>query len=89
MKIIHTNDSKTPFNSRVDRHENIGEGFIGEEGFRRILTHPKLRTKPFILETPVDEEGDDRRNIATVKRLASKPPDRQPRNHRSARTETL
>ncbi len=73
VKVIHTNDSKTPFNSRVDRHENIGEGFIGEDGFRRILTHPKLRTKPFILETPVDEEGDDRRNIETVKRLSATP----------------
>jgi deoxyribonuclease-4 len=70
VRVIHTNDSKTPFNSRVDRHENIGEGHIGEEGFRRILNHPKLRSKPFILETPVDQEGDDRRNIETLKRLA-------------------
>lgn len=70
VKVIHTNDSKTPFNSRVDRHEHIGEGYIGEDGFRRILHHPKLRTKPFILETPVDKEDDDRRNIETVKRLA-------------------
>lgn len=72
VKAIHANDSKTPFNSRVDRHENIGEGYIGEDGFRRILNHPKLRSKPFILETPVDEEGDDRRNIETLKRLAAR-----------------
>lgn len=74
VKVIHANDSKTPFNSRVDRHENIGEGSIGEEGFRRILTHPKLREKPFILETPADEEDDDRRNIETLKRLATRAP---------------
>ena len=72
VKAIHANDSKTPLNSRVDRHENIGEGSIGEGGFRRILNHPKLRQKPFILETPVDEEGDDRRNIETLKRLATR-----------------
>jgi deoxyribonuclease-4 len=69
VHIIHANDSKTGLGSHVDRHENIGEGYIGEEGFRRILAHPKLRQKPFILETPVDDEGDDRRNLDTLKRL--------------------
>ncbi len=69
VKVIHTNDSKTPLGSRVDRHANIGEGHIGMEGFRRILAHPKLRDKAFILETPVDEEGDDRRNLETLKSL--------------------
>jgi deoxyribonuclease-4 len=68
--VIHTNDSRQPFGSRVDRHANIGEGHIGEAGFRLILQHPRLRTKPFILETPVDEEGDDRRNVDALKRLA-------------------
>lgn len=72
VKVIHTNDSKTPLGSHVDRHENIGEGHIGAEGFRRILAHPKLRTKAFILETPVDDDGDDRRNIETLKRLCPK-----------------
>jgi deoxyribonuclease-4 len=70
VKVIHANDSKTRFNSRVDRHEHIGSGSIGEAGFARMLKHPKLRGKPFILETPIDEEGDDRRNIETLKRLA-------------------
>ncbi len=59
VKVIHANDSKGALNSHLDRHANIGEGQIGEDGFRRILTHAALRTKPFILETPVDEEGDD------------------------------
>jgi deoxyribonuclease-4 len=70
--VIHANDSKTPLGSRVDRHANIGEGHIGSAAFRRILTHPKLRTKPFILETPVDDPGDDRRNLDTLKALAAR-----------------
>ncbi|MGI8992125.1 MAG: deoxyribonuclease IV [Bryobacteraceae bacterium] len=72
VRLIHANDSKTPLGSRVDRHANIGEGHIGAEGFRRILAHPKLRDKPFILETPVDEEGDDRRNLEMLKKLCPK-----------------
>ncbi len=71
VHVIHANDSKQPLGSHVDRHANIGEGHIGEAGFRRILRHPQLRKKPFILETPVDEEGDDRRNLDALKRLAS------------------
>jgi deoxyribonuclease IV len=67
---IHANDSKAPRGSRIDRHEHIGEGHIGREAFRRILTHPKLRRKPFILETPVDQEGDDQRNVNMLKELA-------------------
>ena len=70
VRLVHANDSKGALGSRLDRHENIGEGRIGEEGFRRILTHAKLREKPFILETPVEEEGDDRRNVEALKRLA-------------------
>jgi deoxyribonuclease-4 len=70
VKLIHANDSKGALNSHLDRHENIGQGYIGEAGFRRILRHPKLRDKPFILETPVDEEGDDRRNVEALKRLS-------------------
>jgi deoxyribonuclease-4 len=70
--VIHANDSKMPLGSRVDRHAKIGEGHIGSAAFRRILTHPALRTKPFILETPVDEPGDDRRNLDTLKALAAR-----------------
>jgi deoxyribonuclease-4 len=69
VKVIHANDSKAPLGARIDRHENIGAGYIGKTGFRRILAHPKLRLKPFILETPVDEEGDDRRNLDMLKQL--------------------
>jgi deoxyribonuclease-4 len=70
VHVIHANDSKFPLGSHVDRHANIGEGHIGADAFHRILTHPKLRGKPFILETPVEEEGDDRRNLDMLKRLA-------------------
>jgi deoxyribonuclease IV len=69
VHVIHANDSKFPLSSHVDRHANIGEGHIGSDAFRRILTHPILRRKPFILETPVDEEGDDRRNLDALKSL--------------------
>jgi deoxyribonuclease IV len=72
VAVVHANDSKSPLGSHVDRHENIGRGYIGEEGFRSILNHPKLRGKAFILETPVDEEGDELRNIEALKRLSRK-----------------
>lgn len=72
VPVIHANDSKTPLNSRVDRHANIGEGYIGEAGFCAILTHSKLRAKAFLLETPVDKEGDDQKNVDALKRLCRK-----------------
>ncbi|HWR51763.1 MAG TPA: deoxyribonuclease IV [Bryobacteraceae bacterium] len=74
VKVIHANDSKTPLGSRCDRHTHIGEGHIGAEAFRRILNHPKLRTKPFILETPRDAEGDERRNVEKLKSLCRRRP---------------
>lgn len=72
IPVFHANDSKGTLGSHLDRHANIGEGYIGEEGFRRILTHPKLHSKAFILETPVDREGDDLRNVESLKRLCRK-----------------
>ena len=79
VRVFHANDSKAPLGARVDRHANIGEGHIGLEGFRRILTHPKLRSKPFILETPVTEPGDDRKNLDTLKALAARTSTTAPR----------
>lgn len=55
LKLIHINDSRYPLGSRRDRHEHIGKGKIGLEGFRLIVNHPKLRHLPFILETPKAE----------------------------------
>ena len=54
---IHLNDSKNPFESHKDRHEKIGEGFIGLEAITRIINHPKLRNIPFFLETPNELDG--------------------------------
>ncbi len=71
IRLIHANDSRGTLGSRVDRHAGIGEGHIGLGGFRRILRHPRLRTKPFILETPVEHPEDDRRNLETLRRLAA------------------
>jgi apurinic endonuclease APN1 len=81
VALIHVNDSKTPFGSRVDRHAHIGLGTIGLEAFRRILTHPRLSAgvaeglpgRAFILEVPIDAAGDDRRNVRAVWELAGVP----------------
>jgi deoxyribonuclease-4 len=78
VPVLHMNDSKIALGGRVDRHENIGEGKIGREAFGRILEHPRLGTVPpeglpgraFLLETPIDEVGDDRRNVARLWELA-------------------
>jgi len=72
--VIHVNDSKTALASRVDRHEHIGKGKIGRDGFRRILNHPQLAGRAFILETPIDRPGDDRRNVAALWRLVGVTP---------------
>jgi deoxyribonuclease IV len=72
IPVFHANDTKTPLGSHVDRHEHIGGGYIGEEGFRRILIHPKLRGKAFIAETPGDLEDDDRRNVQKLISLCRK-----------------
>jgi deoxyribonuclease IV len=72
VAVIHMNDSKTALGSRVDRHEHIGKGKIGLAAFRAILNHPMLVGKAFIAETPIDRPGDDRRNVATMRRLVGK-----------------
>jgi deoxyribonuclease-4 len=68
--VVHVNDSKAALGSRLDRHEHIGKGKIGLAAFRRILNHPMLAGRAFILETPIDRPGDDRRNVETLWRLA-------------------
>lgn len=70
MMVVHLNDSKGAIGSKLDRHEHIGLGEIGEGGFRLILNHPAIRARPLILETPSDERRDDRGNIALVRELA-------------------
>ena len=67
LPVIHLNDSKFGLGSLRDRHAHIGEGEIGMEGMRRIVRHPALRDKVFILETPKDSPDADIENIARVK----------------------
>lgn len=70
IRVIHLNDSKGDLGSGRDRHEHIGLGYIGEEGFRTILSHELFRTRPLICETPVDARRDDTGNIQKVRELA-------------------
>ena len=78
VPVFHVNDSKIPLGGHVDRHEHIGKGKIGEAAFARILRHPRfaaagpegLLGRAFLLETPIDEPGDDRRNVAMLWKLA-------------------
>ncbi len=70
---VHANDSKCPLAGGVDRHENIGEGHIGLDGFLTLMSHPAFRDVPFLLETPgFDKEGPDRRNVEILKSLRKK-----------------
>lgn len=69
LKLVHLNDSRGDLNSRIDRHEHIGLGKIGEEGFRNILGS-RLGSIPLILETPVDSRRNDIDNLRKVKDLA-------------------
>ena len=72
IHVIHCNDSKTPFNSRKDRHEHIGEGSIGLKGFQLFLNDSDFRKLPFILETP--KEGNwDLINMERLKKLIKAP----------------
>ena len=70
LRIIHLNDTKGDRGSGLDRHEHIGMGFIGENGFRCILHHPAFKDLLLVCETPVDERRDDTGNIAKVRELA-------------------
>lgn len=57
LKAVHLNDSKNPLGAHKDRHEKIGEGYIGLDAFERIINHPVLRDLPFFLETPNELDG--------------------------------
>ena len=78
VPVIHVNDSKIPLGGRVDRHEHIGHGKIGAAAFERILRHPRLSSaapeglpgRAFLLETPIEDPGDDRKNVAKLWELA-------------------
>jgi deoxyribonuclease-4 len=67
VRAVHFNDSRAPYNSRVDRHWHIGEGHIGREGLCRFARHPKLAHAAFILETPYDDPRADLKNLAALR----------------------
>jgi deoxyribonuclease-4 len=67
--LIHLNDSKGPLGGKIDRHEHIGKGYIGLEGFKRILGILKETDLPLIMETPKKTPEDDRKNLQTVRSL--------------------
>lgn len=70
VRLFHLNDSAAGLGSRIDRHQNIGEGWIGMDGFRAIVTHPRIRPLPGIIETPgFDRTGPDRKNLRRLARL--------------------
>jgi len=71
LEVIHCNDSQTGLGSNRDRHANIGQGEIGEDGFRALLHDERLRDIPFILEVPgLDGKGPDAANLEVLRRLA-------------------
>jgi hypothetical protein len=98
--VVHLNDSKAGLGSRLDRHEHIGAGRIGEVGLRHLVTNPALRGVPMFLETPGMDEGYDAINMDRVRSLIageplpSLPPEafklrgRQPRRGRTRRRVT-
>ena len=69
VKVWHCNDAKAGRGSKLDRHQHIGKGTIGLECFRRLLNDVRLSKAAFIAETPIDEPGDDRRNVQALKKL--------------------
>jgi deoxyribonuclease-4 len=69
LKLIHANDSKTELNAHRDRHEHIGLGQIGLEGFKALIKQPKLAMVNMILETPDDKRGNYERDLKVLKEL--------------------
>ncbi len=70
LRAVHANDSMRPLGSAVDRHENIGDGLIGLDGFYNILCHQAFRSVPFYLEVPgFDKKGPDRKNVELLKKI--------------------
>lgn len=71
LMVVHANDSKIEPGGHRDRHENIGKGFIGESGFAKLLSHPKLKNLPFILEVPGENKSGPRKeDVELMKSLA-------------------
>ncbi len=72
IRVFHLNDAKFGLGSNKDRHEHIGEGEIGLEGFRNLMTDPRMTGRMGVLETEKDTTGDlDRKNLATLRSLSA------------------
>jgi len=71
VRLWHCNDAKAPMGSKLDRHEHIGEGTIGAAAFRRLLHDARFDRAAFIAETPVDEPGDEMRNVMALRALSA------------------
>ena len=70
LAAVHANDTKQPLGTFRDRHENIGDGHIGYEGFRTLMSHSAFRDVPFLLEVPgLDGKGPDAKNVQRLKKL--------------------
>jgi deoxyribonuclease-4 len=86
LKVFHANDSKRPCGSRVDRHEHIGRGCLGEEPFRRLLHDVRFRGLPMLIETEKSRDTErrgtlepdpfDMQNLETLRRLRATPSER-------------
>ena len=75
LGLLHLNDSKTPFASGRDQHQNPGEGQIGGEGLARVVRHPAFRHVPFVLEVPgADGHGPDAINVRRVQAMREASP---------------
>lgn len=84
LRALHLNDSKAVLGSKVDRHENIGEGQIGREGFRALLNHPKLGRLGAFIETPhFSADVPDKKNLDLLKRLRTGGPGKRSKRLRS------
>lgn len=71
VRVWHCNDAKAPMGSKLDRHEHIGEGTIGAAAFQRLLQDERFGHAAFIAETPVDEPGDEARNVTVLRALSA------------------
>jgi deoxyribonuclease IV len=73
VRVWHMNDAKAERGSKLDRHEHIGEGTMGVAVFRRLLNDPRFARCAFVAETPIDEPGDDERNVRVLRSLLGQP----------------
>ena len=82
VRVWHCNDAKAERGSKLDRHEHIGRGRLGLDVFRALLNDRRLRHAAFIAETPIDDPGDDWRNVEALKGLVASKDERKERGEK-------